>query len=33
VSPKLYYFDRTYPDFEKVIASFQIASPEKTAAK
>jgi hypothetical protein len=33
VSPKLHYFDRTYPDFEKSLASFRIASADKTAAK
>jgi len=33
VSPKLFYFDRTFPDFEKSLASFRIASAEKTAAK
>ena len=33
VSPKLYYFDRTYPDFEKSIASFRIRGTERTAAQ
>ena len=33
VSPKLYYFDRTYGDFEKVMCTFKLAGMEKTAAK
>lgn len=33
VSPKLYYFDRTFGDFEKVMGSFKITGTEKTAAK
>lgn len=33
VSPKLYYFDRTFGDFEKVMASFRLGSKQQTAAK
>lgn len=33
VSPKLYYFDRTFGDFEKVTASFRLGGQQKTAAK
>lgn len=32
VSPKLYYFDRTFGDFEKVVASFRTAAKAKTAS-
>jgi len=33
VSPKLYYFDRTFGDFENVITSFRLAGPQNTASK
>lgn len=31
-SPKLHYFDKTYGDFEKSVASFRILAGSKTAA-
>jgi hypothetical protein len=33
ISPKLHYFDVTYPDFRKSIDSFRIATADRTAAK
>jgi hypothetical protein len=31
-APMLYYFDTYYPDFQKAVASFQLASGTKTAS-